>query len=117
MNQLKRSQVLRTGSEISTVLKSTNVKSKHLLFCFKENLSGDFSRIGLAIPKKMAKRAVDRNKIKRMVRERFRNSSNSAALDIVVKLNNRVGKNTKLKLRQKERVEIRSQIEKYFDRV
>jgi len=34
----------------------------------------DHSRLGLAIAKKNIKRAVDRNKIKRLVRESFRNN-------------------------------------------
>ncbi len=34
----------------------------------------DYSRLGLAIAKKNIKRAVDRNKIKRLARESFRNN-------------------------------------------
>ncbi len=42
-------------------------------------------RLGLAISRKAAARAVDRNRIKRIVRESFRtNASTMAAFDIVV---------------------------------
>ncbi len=42
-------------------------------------------RLGLAISKKNAKRAVDRNRIKRIIRESFRlNCQNLPAIDLVV---------------------------------
>jgi ribonuclease P protein component len=42
-------------------------------------------RLGLAISKKNAKRAVDRNRIKRLIRESFRqNQYNLPAIDLVV---------------------------------
>ncbi len=49
----------------------------------RENKRG-FARLGLAISKKCAKRAVDRNRIKRIFRESFRlNQSQLPAVDIV----------------------------------
>lgn len=43
-------------------------------------------RLGLAISRKAADRAVDRNRIKRIVRESFRNNASTmSALDIVVR--------------------------------
>lgn len=48
----------------------------------KNNL--DYPRLGLAISKKCAKRAVDRNQIKRIFRESFRlNKANLPAVDII----------------------------------
>ena len=45
------------------------------------------ARLGLVVGKKVAPRAVARNKIKRMIRERFRRlRSNLGAVDIVVRL-------------------------------
>ena len=56
--------------------------------CFTVLFTGnqqDHSRLGLAITKKMVKRAVDRNRIKRIVRESFRlNQHRLGAVDIVV---------------------------------
>jgi ribonuclease P protein component len=43
------------------------------------------ARLGLAVSKKHAKKAVERNRIKRVVRESFReNKSRLAGLDVVV---------------------------------
>jgi ribonuclease P protein component len=43
------------------------------------------ARLGLAIPKKNIKKAVDRNKLKRFVRESFRtNQQNLGGFDVVV---------------------------------
>jgi len=45
----------------------------------------DHARLGMAITKKIVKRAVDRNRIKRMVRESFRlNQHRLGMVDIVV---------------------------------
>ncbi|RLJ19106.1 ribonuclease P protein component [bacterium endosymbiont of Escarpia laminata] len=45
----------------------------------------EFARLGLAISKKNTRRAVDRNRLKRLVRESFRlNQDLLAGLDIVV---------------------------------
>jgi ribonuclease P protein component len=56
--------------------------------CFTVLFTGnqqDHPRLGLAITKKVAKRAVDRNRIKRIVRESFRlNQHRLGMLDIVV---------------------------------
>ncbi|GAB6067082.1 hypothetical protein JCM13664_04000 [Methylothermus subterraneus] len=44
-----------------------------------------YARLGLAVPKRKLKKAVERNRIKRLVRESFRlNQSNLPAVDIVV---------------------------------
>jgi len=46
--------------------------------------SGPASRLGLAVSKKAARRAVDRNRIKRLARESFRHCEASGALDLIV---------------------------------
>ncbi len=56
------------------------------VFAIANNLS--HGRIGLAVSKKVALRAVDRNRIKRHVRESFRShQENLAGLDVVVMAN------------------------------
>ena len=42
------------------------------------------ARLGLAISKKQLRRAVDRNRVKRLIRESFRSQQQLAGLDIVV---------------------------------
>jgi ribonuclease P protein component len=45
---------------------------------------GDGSRLGLAISRKALPRAVDRNRIKRLVRDSFRHTEFSTDVDVVV---------------------------------
>lgn len=58
--------------------------SPHLTLLARKN-SLDHPRIGMAIPKKHIKRAVGRNRIRRIVREQFRLQQHQLpAIDIVV---------------------------------
>ena len=67
--------------------------------------------LGLAIAKKLAKRAVDRNRIKRMIRELvWKAQTNTLNKDVVVKLKKQIGRETRGKLRKKEKEVLRSQI-------
>ncbi|WP_019528677.1 ribonuclease P protein component [Dasania marina] len=60
------------------------VSSKELLFLTKPNRL-DHPRLGLVIAKKNVRLAVQRNRVKRIIRESFRlNQANIPALDIVV---------------------------------
>lgn len=62
---------IKTGSAAVTILARPNGKP--------------FARLGLAIPKRQLRRAVDRNRFKRQVRESFRQFQDElAGLDIVV---------------------------------
>ncbi len=52
----------------------------------------DVSRLGLAISKKAVNKAVDRNRVKRLVRDSFRHSRHAlAGIDIVVLANRGLG--------------------------
>jgi len=57
-------------------------------------------RLGLAISKKHLKRAVDRNRVKRQVREQFRRgSSDMSGVDIIVMTRNGIAKQNSQQLR------------------
>ncbi len=67
--------------------------------------------LGVAVAKKLVKRAVDRNALKRMIRAVVGQSPTKALQrDAVIKLRHAVGKNTRGKLRQAELINLRSKI-------
>ena len=67
--------------------------------------------LGVAVAKKLAKRAVDRNRLKRMIREVVRSAqANKLNSDVVVKLKKPIGRETRGRLRRKEKEALRSQI-------
>ena len=67
--------------------------------------------LGIAVAKKLAKRAVDRNRIKRMIRETVRRSQGAGFNnDVVVKLKKPIGNQTRGKLRKKEVDILRAQM-------
>jgi ribonuclease P protein component len=113
MPKLLKKNILQQSEDISRTLKTKSTNTKHLSFYKKVN-DLDISRIGLAIPKKNAKRAVDRNRIKRLIREIFRNTLIEQPTDIVVKLHAPIGKKTKKKLRESERKQIRQELIDHF---
>jgi ribonuclease P protein component len=113
MHKLPKQKILLESEDISRTLKSKSKQSKHLAI-YKNTNTLDVSRIGLAIPKKNAKRAIDRNRIKRLVRETFRQATIKEPTDIVVKLFIPIGKQTRRKLRESERKMIRQQLREHF---
>lgn len=67
--------------------------------------------LGIAVAKKLAKRAVDRNRLKRMIRETVRSAkATSINSDVVVKLKKPIGRETRGRLRRKEKEILRTQI-------
>jgi ribonuclease P protein component len=67
--------------------------------------------LGIAVAKKLAKRAVDRNQLKRMIREVVRGAQvQNLKSDVVVKLKKPIGRETRGKLRSKEKEALRTQI-------
>ncbi len=67
--------------------------------------------LGVAVAKKLAKRAVDRNRLKRMIRELvWTAQANTFNKDVVVKLKKPIGRETRGRLRKKENEILRSQI-------
>lgn len=67
--------------------------------------------LGVAVAKKLAKRAVDRNRLKRMIRELvWTAQASTLSKDVVVKLKKPIGRETRGRLRNKEKEILRSQI-------
>ena len=67
--------------------------------------------LGVAVAKKLAKRAVDRNRIKRMIRNLvWAAQATDLKKDVVVKLKKPIGQDTRGRLRKKERDLLRSQV-------
>jgi ribonuclease P protein component len=66
--------------------------------------SGANPDLGLAVAKKLVKRAVDRNRIKRMVRNLvWAAQSTGLNKDVVVKLKKPIGQQTRGRLRKRKR--------------
>ena len=75
------------------------------------NQEGVKPDLGVAVAKKLAKRAVDRNRLKRMIRELvWTAQANTSNKDVVVKLKKPIGRETRGRLRKKEKEILRSQI-------
>ncbi len=111
MHKHSKPHKLLLPKEIAETLRMPGPKTSHLSFHIKESSNQMNSRLGLAIPKKKARRAIDRNRIKRLIRENFRKTTITPLSDVVVKLNRAVGMQTRGRLREKERVLIRKQIQ------
>lgn len=80
-------QRLRQPGEFAAVLASTTrLRGELFEIRFRENDLG-MARLGLVMPKRLAKRAVLRNSLKRLARESFRvRTARLPALDLVVRL-------------------------------
>jgi len=101
MNCFPRSHRLVTQAEYNALFdKAKKINSCLLSIRYKKNnhLHG---RIGLIVGKRSAKKAVSRNKIKRVIRESFRLHQNKlSGMDIVVIARKQCDKLSKQKLRE-----------------
>lgn len=77
---------LRTKKEFSSVINEARSKRKTQSFIFFEKPNQlSYSRIGIIVSKKVSKKAVIRNLIKRKIRESYRvNKKNLIPTDIVI---------------------------------
>lgn len=80
-----RQHRLVTKAEFKNIFdKSSKVNQRYFLALFKTNQKS-YARLGLVIGKRVAKTAVSRNRIKRVIRESFRqNQEQFKGLDIVI---------------------------------
>lgn len=83
-NSLSRKNKLLISNDYKFVFDKSKRFGNHAFTVLARKNSVGHARLGLAISKKCAKNAVDRNRIKRIFRESFRlNKHNLAAVDIV----------------------------------
>ncbi len=87
MHHFSRSRRLIKKAEFNHVFsKAQRLVCGPLTILYKPN-AFSFARLGFAISKRFAQRAVLRNKIRRIVKESFRQQTNLPAYDLVVLLN------------------------------
>jgi len=105
---LPRSTSLSDPQAIRKILAQKPKTSKYIA---AHHLIDDGSGFALTVPKKLAKRAIDRNRIKRLMREIYRTSPRSPEPQLLVlRLRKKIGDKTKNRLREQERKEIRSEL-------
>jgi ribonuclease P protein component len=100
------------SARISELLKTNPKTSKAWGLYFGERPPSTGANLGIAVAKKMAKRAVDRNKLKRLIRETIRKPQTNVlnSSDVVVRLRKPIGQTTRGRLREAEYKTLRQQI-------
>ena len=75
---------LRRASDFAALRQAERWQGRHFLLRWLKHPEGN-ARLGLAVSRKVSKRAVERNRIKRVIRESFRAEREGLpALDILV---------------------------------
>ncbi|MGV0981251.1 MAG: ribonuclease P protein component [Polynucleobacter sp.] len=99
------------SARISELLKTRPKTSLYWGLYLASSSQGAKSDLGIAVAKKLAKRAVDRNQLKRMIRELIRDAqAQHLKSDVVVKLKKPIGRETRGRLRSKEKKTLRTQM-------
>jgi ribonuclease P protein component len=99
------------GNRISELLKTRPKTSLYWGLYLASSEQGAAPELGIAVAKKLVKRAVDRNRLKRMIREMIRGAQmKKLNSDVVVKLKIPIGRKTRGRLRRKEKETLRTQI-------
>jgi ribonuclease P protein component len=93
--RLRGSNRLKRPEDFKAVFSSNNRRSGDRSFLFLARNNGRaWSRLGLAVPKKHIHSAVERNRLKRIIRESFRLKQNKLkGSDIVVLVRNKLDVN------------------------
>ena len=112
---LSRSTRLSDAGVIRQVLAQRPQTTKYIA---SHSLKEGWLGFALTVPKRLAKRAVDRNRIKRLMREIYRTSPASSGESsqqlLVLRLRKKIGDKTKNRLREAERLEIRAELQSLF---
>ena len=107
---------LKKAEDFSSVFNEASVRQSEDSILLLGKLSHQpISRLGMVIAKKNIPRAVDRNKIKRVMREVFRNHSSfptDTCLDIVLLVRGKIPKDNAGSLYQKLEVQLKKLLEK-----
>ncbi len=83
----KRARLLKAGEFKRVFNRPVKSSDKHFTILARHN-TFEYPRLGLAISKRNAKLAVTRNRIKRIVRESFRQAALENNIDVVVMITN-----------------------------
>ncbi|MDP3562099.1 MAG: ribonuclease P protein component [Legionellaceae bacterium] len=84
MYYFDKSRRLLTKNEYDFVFnQAKKVATPHFIILYRDNMVGH-ARLGLALSKRVIAKAHDRNRIKRILRETFRITSQLPAVDIIV---------------------------------
>ncbi len=107
----KDSQCNELKSARIQALLRTRPTSSEAWAIYAESKSEGCPDLGIAIAKKFAKRAVDRNRLKRLARELTRNKTPDNFVELVIRLKQPVGRSTRGRLRNPEYQELKSQLQ------
>ena len=99
------------SARISELLKTRPKTSLYWGLYLASPNQGAQPDLGIAVAKKLAKRAVDRNRLKRMIREVVKAAhATNLTSDVVVKLKKPIGRDTRGRLRKSEKDILRAQV-------
>jgi ribonuclease P protein component len=102
-------QRLHTATEFGRVFADPVRSSDRFFTLLARATSGPHARLGLTISRRAARRAVDRNKLKRLARESFRMNAQLPAWDFVVM--------AKAGADRTERPTLRASLDRHFERL
>ncbi|NDH56578.1 MAG: ribonuclease P protein component [Burkholderiaceae bacterium] len=98
------------SARIQALLRTRSISSEAWAVYADSKERGNLD-LGLAIAKKLAKRAVDRNRLKRAARELARKGSLGNFSELVVRLKQPVGRSTHGRLRNFEYRQLKAQLQ------
>lgn len=84
MYSFKKARRLLKKSDYDHVFsKAKKITHREFVILYRKNNQG-YARLGIALSKKMIAKAHDRNRIKRLIRESFRNNTQLPCIDIIL---------------------------------